>query len=197
MTLEEQFKEGVAKILGYAVEEARTLRHNYVGTEHLLLGLLHYEQPQMPAATQDAQRPQAQDAQFKFMWSQIEEIIKKHGAIPLKGARPLEQEVVDLLQDAHADYMRIRDQTLSLIGKGEKEIPAEAQLGLTSRSRKAMDHAYTSYINDKEPRLPMSIHILYGLLMEGEGVAAGILESSRITLQILKPLAEKYRPKPA
>jgi ATP-dependent Clp protease ATP-binding subunit ClpA len=29
------------KIIEYAIEEARSLNHNYVGTEHLLLGLLH------------------------------------------------------------------------------------------------------------------------------------------------------------
>ncbi len=28
------------KVLEYAIEEARHLNHNYVGTEHLLLGLL-------------------------------------------------------------------------------------------------------------------------------------------------------------
>src|SRR5262245_54366932 len=28
------------KVIGYAVEEARNLGHNYVGTEHLLLGLM-------------------------------------------------------------------------------------------------------------------------------------------------------------
>ena len=28
------------KVIDYAIEEARSLRHNYVGTEHLLLGLL-------------------------------------------------------------------------------------------------------------------------------------------------------------
>src|SRR5687768_11739217 len=29
------------KVIEYAIEEARNLNHNYVGTEHLLLGLLH------------------------------------------------------------------------------------------------------------------------------------------------------------
>jgi ATP-dependent Clp protease ATP-binding subunit ClpA len=33
----------VKKVLDYAVEEGRTLNHNYVGTEHLLLGLLRLE----------------------------------------------------------------------------------------------------------------------------------------------------------
>jgi ATP-dependent Clp protease ATP-binding subunit ClpC len=32
------------KVIEYAIEEARTLNHNYVGTEHLLLGLLREEE---------------------------------------------------------------------------------------------------------------------------------------------------------
>src|SRR6266852_2364180 len=31
------------KVIEYAIEEARNLQHNYVGTEHLLLGLLREE----------------------------------------------------------------------------------------------------------------------------------------------------------
>jgi ATP-dependent Clp protease ATP-binding subunit ClpC len=32
------------KVIEYAIEEARTLHHNYIGTEHLLLGLLREEE---------------------------------------------------------------------------------------------------------------------------------------------------------
>jgi ATP-dependent Clp protease ATP-binding subunit ClpC len=32
--------QGASKVIAYAMEEARNLNHNYVGTEHLLLGLL-------------------------------------------------------------------------------------------------------------------------------------------------------------
>ena len=34
-------------VLGFGVEEARRLNHNYIGTEHLLLGLLRA--PETPA----------------------------------------------------------------------------------------------------------------------------------------------------
>jgi ATP-dependent Clp protease ATP-binding subunit ClpC len=32
------------KVLEYAAEEARNLRHNWVGTEHIILGLLHEQE---------------------------------------------------------------------------------------------------------------------------------------------------------
>src|SRR5690349_22795923 len=34
----------VKKVVEYAIEEAREFKHNYVGTEHLLLGLLREEE---------------------------------------------------------------------------------------------------------------------------------------------------------
>jgi ATP-dependent Clp protease ATP-binding subunit ClpC len=36
----ERFTERARQVVVFAQEEARTLRHNYIGTEHLLLGLL-------------------------------------------------------------------------------------------------------------------------------------------------------------
>src|SRR6266550_6015939 len=36
----ERFTEQARQVVVFAQEEARTLRHNYIGTEHLLLGLL-------------------------------------------------------------------------------------------------------------------------------------------------------------
>lgn len=39
----ERFTEGARKVVVLAQEEARRFRHNYVGTEHLLLGLLREE----------------------------------------------------------------------------------------------------------------------------------------------------------
>ncbi|MGI6705922.1 MAG: ATP-dependent Clp protease ATP-binding subunit [Clostridia bacterium] len=39
-----RFTEGAQRALVYAQEEARSLGHNYVGTEHLLLGLLRVEE---------------------------------------------------------------------------------------------------------------------------------------------------------
>lgn len=36
----QRFTERARKIVFYAQEEARTLNNNYIGTEHLLLGLI-------------------------------------------------------------------------------------------------------------------------------------------------------------
>ncbi|GAC1391530.1 MAG: hypothetical protein NVS4B11_27310 [Ktedonobacteraceae bacterium] len=36
----DKFDEQARRVLHYAQEEARRLQHNYIGTEHLLLGLI-------------------------------------------------------------------------------------------------------------------------------------------------------------
>ena len=38
------FTPRAKKVIEYAIEEARNLNHNYVGTEHLLLGLLREQE---------------------------------------------------------------------------------------------------------------------------------------------------------
>jgi ATP-dependent Clp protease ATP-binding subunit ClpC len=40
----ERFTERARQVVVLAQDEARALRHNYIGTEHLLLGLLREEE---------------------------------------------------------------------------------------------------------------------------------------------------------
>ena len=40
----ERFTERARQVVVLAQEEARTLKHNYIGTEHILLGLLDEEE---------------------------------------------------------------------------------------------------------------------------------------------------------
>ena len=40
----ERFTERARQVVVLAQEEARALKHNYIGTEHLLLGLLREEE---------------------------------------------------------------------------------------------------------------------------------------------------------
>jgi ATP-dependent Clp protease ATP-binding subunit ClpA len=49
----ERFTERARQVIVLAQEEARTLKHNYVGTEHILLGLLR-EQEGPPASVLDS-----------------------------------------------------------------------------------------------------------------------------------------------
>src|ERR1700744_5424047 len=44
LDLFERFTERARQVVVLAQEEARTLKHNYIGTEHILLGLLREEE---------------------------------------------------------------------------------------------------------------------------------------------------------
>lgn len=43
MSIFDRFSEGARRVVSQAMEEARSLKHHYIGTEHLMLGLLQTE----------------------------------------------------------------------------------------------------------------------------------------------------------
>jgi len=176
MGLEEEFEQGFAKIRESAASEALRLKHNYIGTEHLLLALIHSEIPPSHESSEHSEPG-------GLMWSQVGEIVSRSDAIPS------EPEVYELVANVK-DPMLIKGGIEYKTGEGSKE-PTEPP-SLIPRAKKVYEHAYSSYVSDREPRLPVYVHVLFGLLLEGEGLAAGELES--INLDTLRPLAEKYRP---
>ena len=121
-----RFTPSARRVIVFAQSEARAMKHGYLGTEHLLLGLF--------SLNGDAAR-----------------LLQRHGASP---------EVV-------------RGRILKLVGQGTDENASE--LPFTPRSKKVLELSLRemralgkTYIS------PM--HILLGLLREGEGVAAQILK---------------------
>ncbi|UCC90603.1 MAG: ATP-dependent Clp protease ATP-binding subunit [Dehalococcoidia bacterium] len=129
----EKFSERARRVLTYAQEEAQHLNHSYIGTEHILLGLVREE----------------------------------------------EGVAVKVLTNLGVSLSKVRASVEFVIGRGEK--PSAGETGLTPRARRvielAIDEArYLShnYIGTE--------HLLLGLLREGEGIAAGVLDSFGITL---------------
>lgn len=131
----EKFTERARKALSLAQEEAQQLNHNYMGTEHVLLGLVHEEQRDTLAM----------------------KILESLGVHP-------------------AD---VRGQVIHIIGRGDQLVLGE--IGMTPRAKKALQLAV-----DEARRLNHQYvgteHLLLGLLREGEGIAAGVLESLGVNL---------------
>ncbi len=132
----EKFSERARKVLILAQDEAQRLNHNYIGTEHILLGLV------------------------------------KEG----------EGVGTTVLVNLGADLGKIRSAVEFIIGHGEHPPSKEASLSLTPRAKKVVELAV-----DEARRMDQHYigteHLLLGLLREGEGVAAGVLESIGITLE--------------
>jgi ATP-dependent Clp protease ATP-binding subunit ClpC len=141
----ERFTDKARRVVVLAQEESRLMNHNYIGTEHILLGLLH----------------------------------EGEGV----GAKALES--MDISLDA------VRQQVEKMIGQGETaptaHIPftprAKKVLELSLRESKQLGHNYIG-----------TEHILLGLIREGEGVAAQVLEKlgadpNKVRQQVVKLLS--------
>jgi len=128
-----KFTERARKVLGLAQEEAQRLRHNYIGTEHLLLGLVR----------------------------------EREGI----AGRVLSGQGVDL------DEVRARVE--HIIGRGDHVVTGE--VGFTPRAKKVVQLAVDEAV-DLGHHYIGTEHILLGLVREGEGIAAGVLESFDLRL---------------
>lgn len=133
----DKFTESSRKVLRLAQEEAQRFNHNYIGTEHLLLGLIGLDD------------------------SLAGQILQSLGVTP-----------------AH-----VRIQVEMIVGRGDRVVTGE--IGLTPRAKKVLELAV-----DEARRLNHQYidteHLLLGLVREGEGIAAGVLESLGVTLERIR-----------
>jgi ATP-dependent Clp protease ATP-binding subunit ClpC len=130
----EKFSERARRVLSLAQEEAQQFKHNYIGTEHILLGLV----------------------------------------------RESEGVAARVLSSLGGNLTKVRSAVEFIIGRGDR--PTQGEIGLTPRAKKVVELAV-----DEARRMNHTYigteHLLIGLLREGEGVAAGVLESLGVTLE--------------
>ena len=139
----EKFSERARRVLSLSQEEALRFNHNYIGTEHILLGLV----------------------------------------------RETEGVAARVLSNLGIELSKVRSAVEFIIGRGEKPVSGE-NIGLTPRAKRVIELAV-----DEARRMSHHYigteHLLIGLMREGEGVAAGVLESLGVTLD--KVRAETQR----
>jgi len=130
----DKFTERARRVLTLAQEEAQRFNHNYIGTEHLLLGL-----------------------------------VREGDGVAAK-----------VLSNLGVDLNKVRSAVEFIIGRGDRS--GTGEIGLTPRAKKVIELAV-----DEARRLNHSYigteHLLLGLVREGEGVAAGVLESLGVNLE--------------
>jgi ATP-dependent Clp protease ATP-binding subunit ClpC len=115
----ERFTEKARRVVIYAQEEARMLNQNYIGTEHLLLGLIR-EQDGIAAKALESLNISLEDVH-----QQVEELIGKgtyvpNGHIPFtpRAKKVLELSLREALQLGH-NYIGTEHILLGLIREGE------------------------------------------------------------------------------
>jgi ATP-dependent Clp protease ATP-binding subunit ClpA len=141
----ERFTDRARRVVVLAQEEARLLNHNYIGTEHLLLGLIHEGE----------------------------------------GVAAMALGQLNLSLDA------VRVRVEEAIGEGQA--PPMGHIPFTPRAKKVLElslreaqQLHHNYIGTE--------HILLGLIREGEGVAAQVLQElgadlSRVRQQVVQLLS--------
>ncbi|MGH3679495.1 MAG: Clp protease N-terminal domain-containing protein [Natronosporangium sp.] len=115
----ERFTNRARAIVVYAQDEARLLRHNYIGTEHILLGLLREGEGVA------AQSLQGLEISLENVRRQVEEIIGQGGEAPTghipftpRAKKVLELSLREALQLKH-NYIGTEHILLGLIREGE------------------------------------------------------------------------------
>ncbi len=130
----EKFTVRARRVLRFSREEAERFQHNYIGTEHLLLGL-----------------------------------VRENGGI-----------AAAVLRNLGVELNKVRDAVEFIIGRGDHIVPG--QIGLTPRAKSVLELAA-----DEARRLNHDYigteHLLLGLVREGEGIAAGVLQSLGVNLE--------------
>ena len=149
----DKFTDRARKVLTLAQDEAQRFNHNYIGTEHLLLGLV----------------------------------------------REGEGVAARVLENMNVELAKVRTAVEFIIGRGDR--PVVGEVGLTPRAKRVIELAI-----DEARRLGHNYigteHLLLGLVREGEGIAAGVLESLGVNLdkvrhEVIRVLSQSSATTPA
>ncbi len=115
----ERFTDRARRVVVLAQEEARLLNHNYIGTEHILLGLIHEGEGVAAKAMESL------GISLEAVRSQVEEIIGQGGSSPSghipftpRAKKVLELSLREALQLGH-NYIGTEHILLGLIREGE------------------------------------------------------------------------------
>jgi len=151
------FTERVRKCLQLAREEAATLRHEYVGTEHILLGIC-------------AEGGGVAEAALTNLGVRLEDV----RTVVLQTVKPGQADGVN---DTSPGILSAIASTIGLTDKHD--------LPYTSRAKKALElammearHLNHSYVGTE--------HLLLGLLREDKGIAAQVLASMGMTVPVVR-----------
>jgi ATP-dependent Clp protease ATP-binding subunit ClpC len=130
----DKFTERAKKVLVLAQEEAQRFNHNYIGTEHLLLGLV----------------------------------------------REGEGIAAKVLSNLGVELNKVRSAVEFIIGRGDRMVIGD--ISLTPRAKKVIELSVEEARRLNHNHIGTE-HLLLGLVREGEGIAAGVLESLGVNLE--------------
>jgi ATP-dependent Clp protease ATP-binding subunit ClpA len=138
----ERFTERAKKVLTLAQEEAARSHHSYIGTEHLLLGLL-----------------------------------REHDGL-----------AAQVLASLGVDTDSVREVIRSVLGRNERTVIQ--QIIPTSRVKKVIEISFEEARRMGNDSVGTE-HVLLGLMLEGDGIAAHVLQDLGVTLDKVRAEIER------
>jgi ATP-dependent Clp protease ATP-binding subunit ClpA len=201
----ENFSKPAREVVTRAQLEARSLRHNYVGTEHVLLGLLG--QAEDPATrvleglgvAREAVREAVREIIGMGPLIEPDQVALEAIGIDLQEVRRRTEEAFGpgALERTHAardryppgTRVRRRPRLLRRITHDCEDTPkfAPGRLAFTPRTKTVLELARKETQSlGHDSVLPG--HLLLGLVLEGEGVAAQVLSRLGVDLQRARSL---------
>jgi ATP-dependent Clp protease ATP-binding subunit ClpA len=145
----ERFAQDAKQALTYAQEEAERSHHSYIGTEHMLLGLMR---------------------------------------LPEGHAR-------EVLRELDIDVKAVRDTIAAVVGRNERIVIQ--QIIPTSRVKMVIEIAFEEARRMGHDRVD-SGHMLMALVIEGEGIAAHVLDDLGATAQkVVAALERRWKVEPS
>jgi ATP-dependent Clp protease ATP-binding subunit ClpA len=133
----ERFTDRARRVVVLAQEEARMLEHDYIGTEHLLLALIHEGE-----------------------------------GVAAKALRALDVDLDTLRREVEA-----------LVGRGQQ--PSKGHIPFTPRAKKVLELSLRESVQLGHDYIGTE-HLLLGIVREGEGPAAQVLQQRGIELNSVR-----------
>ena len=103
--------------------------------------------------------------------------------------REMEGVAARVLANLSVDLNKVRSAVEFIIGRGERPVSGE-NIGLTPRAKKVIELAVDEARQMSHQYIGTE-HLLIGLMREGEGVAAGVLESLGVSLDKIRSESQR------
>jgi ATP-dependent Clp protease ATP-binding subunit ClpA len=189
----ERFTADARAAVVTAQDEARRLGHNFIGTEHTLLGLLAAEDGAVARALAD----DGIDTEFVRR-----DIVRRVGAHPPDlSSADTEQEDAEALKAIGIDLAEVRKAIEATFGEGALRIPREdapkkrglfgrvyangGHIPFNNRNKKVLELSIREALRLNQKFIAPE-HIMLGLLREGQGLAVQILAEKDVDLGRLR-----------
>lgn len=177
----ERFSDGARRTVVLGREEALRLRHDFIGTEHLLLGVLG--QPEDPAAA--------------VLIDTGLDVVTARGAVARLLGAPHPEVDESALAAIGIDLEAVREAVEATFGEGALDAPVgpvkrrrRGGLRFTDRAKKSLSLSLQAAVGQARGRIEAG-HILLGVLREGGGLGVRVLREHGLDLAAVERAVER------